>query len=167
MKRAGGRPKRQRHGLTSNQTLIVGVGHEGHKGAKRSVRIGTPEEYSEDEPAPRITCQPAPPIAYPAVPTIPNLAAASQNCSFSELLSNWEPINSTLVPGPPQQSAEPAILREVLTKLEMVLDQQSQILRLLQHREVQVQPGNIEEGLLPQLLSLEEKLLSPESTGWD
>ena len=51
-----------------------------------------------------------------------------------------------------------AILREVLTKLEMVLDQQTEILH---HRELQ--QGNIEERLLtlqdlPQLLSLKGKL---------
>ncbi|KAL0194917.1 hypothetical protein M9458_008489, partial [Cirrhinus mrigala] len=61
------------------------------------------------------------------------------------------------------------LLREVLTKLEMVLDQQSTILRLLQLREDQGQLLDIEEGSLPlqncpQLLSLEQKMLqSPEN----
>ncbi|KAI2647303.1 Anoctamin-8 [Labeo rohita] len=64
----------------------------------------------------------------------------------------------------PQQSSEPALLREVLTKSEMVLDQQSTILRLLQLQEDQGQLLDIEEGLLPlqnlpQLLSLEQKML--------
>lgn len=45
----------------------------------------------------------------------------------------------------------------------MVLDQQTTILRLLQLREVQVQPLDIEESSLPlkdlpQLLSLEQKM---------
>ena len=121
MKRAGGRPKRQKCGLTSSRTLIVGVGHKGAKRMgtntipwcfevifkvvfyfenvfyfiRKSVRISTPgDDESEDEPAPRISCQPAPPITYPAVPTISNMPGSSQNCSFTELLSNWEPINS-------------------------------------------------------------------------
>ncbi|XP_028254437.1 uncharacterized protein LOC114430561 [Parambassis ranga] len=65
----------------------------------------------------------------------------------------------------PQQS-EPALLKEVLTKLEMVLDQQSTILRLLQH---QVAPGpGVEqiEGLplqnLVALQNLEQSLQSPD-----
>ncbi|KAL0194874.1 hypothetical protein M9458_008446, partial [Cirrhinus mrigala] len=58
---------------------------------------------------------------------------------------------------------------EVITKLEMVLDQQSAILRLLQLREDQGQLLDIEEDALPlqnlpQLLSLEQKMLqSPEN----
>ncbi|RXN37619.1 hypothetical protein ROHU_001877 [Labeo rohita] len=62
-----------------------------------------------------------------------------------------------------------ALLREVLTKLETVLDQQSTILRLLQLREDQGQILDIEEGSLPlqnlpQLLSLEQKMLQSPKT---
>ncbi|XP_052458993.1 uncharacterized protein LOC128017589 isoform X2 [Carassius gibelio] len=86
------------------------------------------------------------------------------------MLQNWQPMDD--VPPlrscqtfriAPQQSSEPALLREVLTKLEMVLDQQTTILRLLQLREDQGQLLDIEEGLLPlqdlpRLLSLEQRI---------
>uniref|UniRef100_A0AAV2K4H5 DUF4806 domain-containing protein n=1 Tax=Knipowitschia caucasica TaxID=637954 RepID=A0AAV2K4H5_KNICA len=57
------------------------------------------------------------------------------------------------------------ILKEVLTKLEMVLQQNDTILRILQH---QATPPGLEEAIdlpladLPQLLAMEDKLGSPE-----
>ncbi|KAA0721524.1 hypothetical protein E1301_Tti021149 [Triplophysa tibetana] len=104
--------------------------------------------------------------------TLPAEAPATPHDSFTEMLQNWEPMDE--IPrcqtsrGTPQQSSETAMLREVLTKLEMVLDQQTTILRLLQLREVQVRSFDIEESSLPlkdlpHLHSLEERMQqSPE-----
>nr|XP_055049580.1 uncharacterized protein LOC129435105 isoform X2 [Misgurnus anguillicaudatus] len=148
---------------------------------------------SEDEcaPPPKQIHPPAPIINFPTnnpATTLPAAPPPPFHGSFTEMLQNWQPIED--IPSlpdcrtfqvPPQQTSEKALpdcrtfqvlphqtsetamLKEVLTKLEMVLDQQSTILRLLQLREVQVQALDIEESLLPlkelpQLLSLEQRV---------
>lgn len=155
----------------------------------KSVRIGPPggcllDSEEESGPPPKQLLPPAPTVNLPVV--IPNTtftpvpittfpAAAAPpppppQGSYTEMLQNWQPMDD--VPPlrscqtfriAPQQSSEPALLREVLTKLEMVLDQQTTILRLLQLREDQGQLLDIEEGLLPlqdlpRLLSLEQRI---------
>ncbi|KAA0721245.1 hypothetical protein E1301_Tti018142 [Triplophysa tibetana] len=152
----------------------------------KSVRIGPPggqarcslDSEGEYAPPPKQIHPPAPIINFPTVTpatTLPAEAPATSHDSFTEMLQNWEPMDE--IPllqgcqtsrGTPQQSSETGMLREVLTKLEMVLDQQTTILRLLQLREVQVQPFDIEESSLPlqdlpHLHSLEERMQqSPE-----
>ncbi|XP_042610030.1 uncharacterized protein LOC109079198 [Cyprinus carpio] len=152
----------------------------------KSVRIGPPggclmDSEEESGPPPKQLLPPAPTVNLPVVipnttftpvpiTTLPAAAAPPPQGTYTEMLQNWQPMDD--VPPlrscqtfriAPQQSSEPALLREVLTKLEMVLDQQSTILRLLQLREDQGQLLNIEEGLLPlqdlpQLLSLEQRI---------
>uniref|UniRef100_A0AAV2K1S3 Uncharacterized protein n=1 Tax=Knipowitschia caucasica TaxID=637954 RepID=A0AAV2K1S3_KNICA len=84
---------------------------------------------------------PAPSQSPPLPPTYTELTAESSHGSHS------------------------VILKEVLTKLEMVLQQNDTILRILQH---QATPPGLEEAIdlpladLPQLLAMEDKLGSPE-----
>ncbi|XP_041915767.1 uncharacterized protein LOC121680446 [Alosa sapidissima] len=136
-------------------------------------------------PAPFIpTINPSPQPTYtvlnsPALPPLPTTALPllpTTALSFSDMVHNWEPdTHVPSLPGhsfrwAPQQTdsglqgqssnGDTQLLKEVLTKLEMVLDQQSTILRLLQHREGTALSAP--EGLplqdLAQLLVLEQSL---------
>ncbi|XP_026158070.1 uncharacterized protein LOC113127583 [Mastacembelus armatus] len=152
---------------------------------KKSVRLE--EDSEEEEPSPSSKrLAPVPPILPPSVP------ASSQALSYTELTGpipspnnfnmfhTWQP-GTEVQPSPgyqtfrwaPQQS-EPelqmhcntgdmqSILKELLTKMEMVLDQQNAILRLLQHRETQLGPVEHFKELplqdLDQLMAMEQRL---------
>ncbi|XP_028254481.1 uncharacterized protein LOC114453560 [Parambassis ranga] len=158
---------------------------------KKRVQLGPPGglervESEEDRPSPPTKNLPAPapiiqppsmpvtplPIPQPMYTDLSTNSGPPPPVHYSEMLQSWEPVNE--MPSLPShhtyrwapQQSEPALLKEVLTKLEMVLDQQSTILRLLQH---QVAPGpGVEqiEGLplqnLVALQNLEQSLQSPD-----
>ncbi|KAG7459048.1 hypothetical protein MATL_G00227070 [Megalops atlanticus] len=155
---------------------------------KKSVRLGPlggleGVDSEEDRPSPPSKkLSPAPIIQPPSTvpvtqppnppPTYTELTTTNSGplapTSFSEMLHTWKPGNEV----PPElqtninQGDTRSLLKEVLTKLDMVLDQQTTILRLLQHREAQGSVVEHIEGLplqdLSQLLSLEQRLQNPD-----
>uniref|UniRef100_A0A3B3SS43 DUF4806 domain-containing protein n=1 Tax=Paramormyrops kingsleyae TaxID=1676925 RepID=A0A3B3SS43_9TELE len=117
-----------------------------------------------------VTATPHPNLSSAPITTLPAAAPPASHRSLTNMLETWEAGDD--IPSlasyqtfswAPEQSSEPALLREVLTKLEMVLDQQKTIIGLLQQRESKLLDLSIEECLLPlqdlpQLLSLEQRM---------
>ncbi|XP_077091506.1 uncharacterized protein LOC143742509 [Siphateles boraxobius] len=104
---------------------------------------------------------------FPETPLCGNRAQKSTELITSPKSPIQPPEGCQRSPQTPTPEVIVSLIREMLTKQEMILDQQQSILRILNAKQLQDTNSKIEDGLLPvkdfeSLKRLEQKLLSPD-----